>query len=94
MYTDIIHYELANSVNHDHFLNITAKVLSDWMQHQKGFVSWTQYRNSRGGYTDIVVWESKKAAQKAEAKMAENPHQNDWVGCYKNIQSESLESVR
>jgi hypothetical protein len=57
-------------------------------------VSWTQYRNSRGGYTDIVVWESKKAAQKAETKMAENQHQNDWVGCYQNIQSESLESVR
>ena len=57
-------------------------------------MSWTQYRNSRGGYTDIVVWESKKAAQKAETKMAENPPQNDWVGCYQNIQSESLESVR
>lgn len=79
MYTDIIHYDLAKSVNYNRFLNITAKVLTDWMQHQKGFVSWTQHRNSRGGYTDIVIWESKEADQIAEDKMSENPHQKDWV---------------
>jgi len=93
MYTDIIHYDLAKSVNHNRFLNITAKVLTDWMQHQKGFVSWTQYRNSRGGYTDIVIWESKEAAQIAEGKMSENPHQKYWVEYYQNIQSEALESI-
>lgn len=57
-------------------------------------MSWTQYRNSRGGYTDIVIWESKEAPQIAEGKMSENPHQKDWVECYQNIQSEALESIR
>ena len=93
MYTDIIHYELPATLDQKEFLALTEKVRTDWMQPLHGFVSWTQHRNLKGGYTDIVVWQSQAAAKKAEAEMAHNPHQEAWVACYQNVRSEALESL-
>ncbi|MDA7501767.1 hypothetical protein N8482_00670 [Chitinophagales bacterium] len=83
MYRDIISYELAEGVSHDHLLKVAQKVTRDWMKKQPGFMSWKISKAEDGTYCDIVSWTSKEAAKIAEAKMGEIPTATDWFACYK-----------
>lgn len=93
MHTDIIYYTLTPNWSLSDFLQLCEKVRKEWMQDQKGFVSWIQYRNSKGGFTDIVEWESKGMMKLAEAQMKYNRYKVEWESCYQVEKSESLESI-
>jgi len=65
------------------------------MRNQKGFEKWEIHTNADGSYTDIVYWENKDAAKKAELEMANIPNAGDWFACYKegSINSKNLTKV-
>ena len=63
------------------------------MQDQKGFISWAQYRNSKGGFTYIVECESKGMMKLEEVQMKYNRYKVEWESCYQVERSESLESI-
>lgn len=83
MYKDIITYELADNVSFKDLKEIAKKVSSEWMQNQKGFISWEINTDSNGGYTDIVSWESEEHAKAAEKEMVNVTSAADWFACYK-----------
>ena len=93
MYTDLIHYKLAPQISEKDFLKLTLQVRKEWLEHQPGFIEWTQHRNLKGGFTDIVTWASKADAKAAEKNMANNPHDKSWGACYTDVKSEHLESL-
>ena len=96
MYKDIISYQLADEVTEDHLLSVAARIVESWMTKQPGFVKWEIHKNNAGGYTDIVYWNSKEDAKRAEKEMTNIPNANDWYECYKenSIESQNLEEVR
>ena len=95
MYKDVISYRLAENVSDDRLLKVASDVLENWMRQQPGFVKWEIHKESDGGYTDIVYWESKDAAKKAEADMVNIPNAGDWFSCYEegSISSKNLYHV-
>ncbi len=95
MYKDLISYELAEGIDETHLLKVAELIFNDWMKHQKGFISWEINQNTKGHYTDIVIWESKEDAALSNKNMANMPHASEWMGCYKmeTVNSESLTSI-
>ena len=95
MYKDIISYKLAENISEEYLLNVASDVLKYWMSTQSGFIKWEIHKNNDGGYTDIVYWESKDDAKKAEADMVNIPNANDWYSCYEkgSISSINLNQV-
>ena len=95
MYKDVISYRLAENVSDDRLLKAANDVLENWMREQPGFVKWEIHRETDGGYTDIVYWESKDAAKNAEADMVNIPNAGDWFSCYEegSISSKNLYHV-
>lgn len=95
MYKDVIRYKLAEGISEEHLLHVASKVVKLWMSKQPGFMKWEIHKNNNGKYTDIVYWESKESAKKAEADMANIPNANDWFACYEegSISTEKLSQV-
>ena len=83
MYTDIIHYKLAEGVTTEQLLTAAKDIYESWMATQDGFMHWQINTLSDGGFVDIVQWESESAAKKAEASMQTDIDQsNPWFACY------------
>jgi len=82
MYKDIISYKLASGISEEHLLNVAKEIAKNWMEKQAGFIRWEIHKNTEGGYTDIVYWESRDAAKKSEANMVNIPNAGDWFSCY------------
>jgi beta-lactamase class D len=95
MYKDIITYELAENKSKEDLLKIAKQIVNDWMKNQPGFIKWEIHTNTEQSFTDIVYWESKEAAKKAEKEMVNIPHAGDWYSCYKegSISSKNLELI-
>ena len=95
MYKDIINYELAEGVTEEHLLKVAGDILKEWMKGLDGFLGWEITKNNQGGYTDIVSWESKEAAMKANEEMKNIPNSMDWYACYKmeTIKSQNVTLV-
>jgi len=83
MYKDIITYELAENTTKEQLIKIAKQIINDWMKNQSGFIKWEIHTNSDGSYSDIVSWESKEDAKKAEKEMANIPNAAEWYSCYK-----------
>jgi hypothetical protein len=90
MYKDLISYELAEGKSESDLHQVAIKVYNDWMKNQKGFLGWEISKNSTGGYTDTVSWESKEHADLSNDNMANMPHSAEWMSCYK---METIKSV-
>ncbi len=95
MYKDLITYQLAEDTSQDQLISIAQQIVQTWMKKQAGFIKWEIHTNSDGSYTDIVSWESKAAARKAEEQMVNIPNAGDWFACYKegSVNSIGLSSV-
>ena len=95
MYKDIITYQLADGVTEEHLLNVAGQIVESWMTKLPGFIKWEIHKNSTGDYTDIVYWNAKEDAKKAEKEMINIPNANDWYECYKDgsIESNNLEEI-
>ena len=95
MFKDVISYKLAEDISEEHLLNVADGVLKNWMSKQSGFVRWEIHTNNNGGYTDIVYWESRDDAERAEADMVNIPNANDWFSCYEqgSISTKRLNQV-
>ena len=95
MYKDVISYRLAENVSEERLLDVADELLKNWMSKQEGFIKWEIHTDNDGGYTDIVYWESKDAAKKAEADMVNIPNAGDWFSCYEegSISSRNLNQV-
>lgn len=95
MYKDIINYQLADDTTEEHLIRVAQRIFDSWMSKQPGFIKWEIHLNEAGGYTDIVYWESKDAAKKAEAAMKDIPNAGEWYQCYQegSIKSEHLQEV-
>ena len=95
MYKDVISYKLAENTSEDRLLEVAGNVLENWMSKQAGFVRWEIYREGDGSYTDIVYWDSRDAAKRAEADMVNVPDASDWFSCYEegSISSKNLYHV-
>ena len=96
MYKDIISYQLADEVTEEHLLRVADQIVESWMTKQPGFIKWEIHKNNAGGYTDIVYWNSKADAKRAESEMTNIPNANDWYECYKDgsIESTNLDEIR
>ncbi|GAA0409267.1 hypothetical protein GCM10009133_17240 [Cocleimonas flava] len=96
MFKDIITYELDDDVDEAYLLNIAGEIIESWMSKQPGFIQWDIHKNTIGdGYTDIVYWETREAAQAAEQQMGNIPNAADWFSCYKegSIGSQNLQQL-
>jgi len=96
MFKDIITYELDDGIDESHLLKIAGEIIENWMSKQPGFIQWDIHRDSIGdGYTDIIYWETREAAQEAEQQMGNIPNAADWFSCYKEgtIGSQNLEQL-
>ena len=69
MFKDIITYELDDGVDEQHLLKIAREIIESWMSKQVGFIQWDIHKDAIGeGYTNIVYWETREAAQKADRR--------------------------
>jgi len=95
MYKDIISYELAENKTKEVLLKVAEQIVNDWMKNQIGFIKWEIHMNNDGGYTDIVYWKSKEAAELAEKEMVNIPNAAEWFACYKpgTITSKNLTTI-
>ena len=96
MFKDIITYELDDGIDEDHLLKIAEEIIESWMSKQSGFIQWDIHKDAIGeGYTDIVYWETREAAQQAEQQMGDIPNAADWFSCYKegSIGSQNLAQI-
>lgn len=96
MFKDIISYELDEAVDEIHLLEIANVVVDTWMNKQPGFIKWEIHKDTIGdGYTDIVYWKSREAAETAEKHMVHIPNAADWFCCYKEgtVKSQNLEQI-
>ena len=95
MYKDIISYKLAPDVSEAHLLKVANEIIKNWMKDLPGFIKWEIHKNNDGGYTDIVHWQSKEDAKKAEADMVNIPNANDWYSCYEkdSISAKGLSQI-
>lgn len=96
MFKDIISYELAEGIDEEHLLKVAGQIIESWMSKQDGFIEWQIHKDNVGeGYTDIVFWETREAAQEAEQQMGNIPNAADWFSCYKegSIGSQNLKQI-
>ena len=96
MFKDIITYELDDGIDEAHLLKIAGEIIKSWMSKQAGFIQWDIHKDAIGdGYTDIVYWETREAAQEAEQQMGNIPNAIDWFSCYKegSIASQNLAQI-
>jgi len=96
MYKDIISYELADGIKQQHLLHVAGEIIKSWMSKQAGFIRWEINKNTNDNtYTDIVYWESEKAAKDSEKEMMNIPNAGDWFACYKegSINSQNLQQI-
>ena len=96
MFKDIITYVLDDGVDEQHLLKIAREIIESWMSKQVGFIQWDIHKDAIGeGYTDIVYWETREAAQEAEQQMGNIPNAADWFSCYKegSIGSQNLKQI-
>ena len=96
MFKDIITYELDDGIDEVHLLKIAGEIIESWMSKQAGFIQWDIHKDALGdGYTDIVYWETREAAQAAEQEMGKIPNAADWFSCYKegSIGSQNLKQI-
>lgn len=95
MYKDIINYKLEEGISEEHLLKVSKKVVEEWMTNQEGFIKWEIHQNNNGDYTDIVYWNSKADAKKAEKEMMNIPNANEWFSCFEkgSINSQNLSKV-
>ena len=96
MFKDIISYELDDGVDEEHLLKIAGEIIESWMCKQAGFIQWDIHKDAIGdGYTDIVYWETREAAQAAEQQLGNIPNAADWFSCYKegSIGSQNLKQI-
>ncbi len=96
MFKDIITYELNDGIDEAHLLKVASEIIESWMNKQPGFIQWDIHKDAIGdGYTDIVYWESREAAQQAEQQMGNIPNAADWFSCYKegSIGSQNLKQI-
>lgn len=65
------------------------------MSKRSGFIKWEIHKSNDGGYTDIVYWNSKGDAKKAEAEKINIPNASDWYSCYEkdSISSKNLSQI-
>lgn len=82
MHKDIISYKLAKDISEEHLLKVADEIIKTWMSKLKGFQKWEIHKNSDGGYTDIVYWNSKEDAKNAEKDMMNIPNGAEWFSCY------------
>lgn len=96
MYKDIISYKLANNVSEDHLLKVSERIIKEWMSQQEGFIKWEIHKNLKEDYTDIVYWQSREAAKKAESNMSAIPNAEEWFACYEpgSNQCMNVERIR
>ncbi len=97
MFKDIITYELDDDIDETHLLEIAGEIIESWMSKQPGFIQWDIHKDTIGdGYTDIVYWETREAAQAAEQQMGNIPNAVDWFSCYKegSIGSQNLKQIK
>lgn len=83
VYKDIINYELAENVTIEQLIKVSKRIVNEWMENQDGFIKWEIHQNDDGSFTDIVHWNSKEDAKKAELEMANIPNASEWFQCYK-----------
>ena len=95
MYKDVISYKLGKNITEEHMLKVAADIIKNWMNSQPGFIKWDINKNSVGGYTDIVYWETEDDAKNAEAEMVNIPNASEWYSCYENdsISSQNLTQI-
>ncbi|MGB1248089.1 MAG: hypothetical protein ACPG4Z_04330 [Chitinophagales bacterium] len=95
MYKDIISYKLAEGISQDDLIRIAQRVFNEWMKKQTGFIDWEITVDTNGNYTDIVSWQSKKAAKQAEKEMMNIPNGGEWFACYKegSISSKNISQI-
>ena len=96
MFKDIITYELDDGIDEQHLLKVASEIIESWMSKQAGFIQWDIHKDAIGeGYTDIVYWETREAAQEAEQQMGNIPNAADWFTCYKegSISSQNLKQI-
>lgn len=95
MYTDFIQYKLAAGVNEAKLVEVAAVILESWMSQQEGFLSWQIHKISDTEFIDVVQWESKAAADKANENMKDIPADSPWYSCYdmSTISSKNGEEV-
>ena len=77
-------------------LKVASEIIENWMSKQAGFIQWDIHKDATGeGYTDIVYWKTREAAQAAEQQMGNIPNAADWFSCYKegSINSQNLKQV-
>ncbi len=82
MYKDLITYKLADEITHEHLLEVAQKVRDSRMSKQ----DWCLWReittDSDGEFHDIVTWNSKEDAEKANTDMPNADHAQEWFACY------------
>lgn len=95
MYKDLITYELAENTTIKQLIKVAQQIVDDWMKNQDGFIKWEINTNNDDSYTDIVYWNSKGDAKKAEKEMVNIPNAADWYACYKegSISSKNLTTL-
>lgn len=95
IYKDIINYELAENISVEQLVSISKRIVNEWMENQDGFIKWEIHSNSDGSFTDIVHWNSKDDAKKAESEMAKIPNAEEWFQCYKpgSVNSKHLKLI-
>lgn len=82
MYSDFIQYKTAEGVTEQQLRKAATIVFATWMSKQAGFLSWQINTIGENEYLDIVQWESKEAAKKAEKNMKDIPQDSPWYACY------------
>ena len=84
MYTDIIRYQKKAELSQDDFLAVCDQVYTSWMKDQPGLQAWKINCIEGDNYVDLVIWESKEHADKAQANMAnlDSALGAKWMGAY------------
>ena len=97
MYKEIISYNLAEDKDEIQLQEIAQKIITQWMKHLPGFISW-EINKATIGYSDIVTWESKQHAQQGHVaiKNIDSNLLQEWQSCYGSptIDMQSLEQIR
>lgn len=95
VYKDIISYELAENVSIEHLISVSERIVNEWMENQDGFIKWEIHQNTDGGFTDIVHWNTREDAKKAELEMQNIPNASEWFQCFKpgTINSKNIQLI-
>lgn len=61
----IISFKIKDTVTKDDFIEATKHLHDNVLSKQKGFISWEQYLDKDGTWTDFVLWETLEDAKAA-----------------------------